>query len=102
MPVLNAAIDTPGSGTNCGCTVVVVARAPGASCTGCVGVDGGVGGTGCVCEASRLIRFCKLSCCLLSVSCCVGDGALRAPVTPSSPAARMNIDEANAVSILPA
>src|SRR5258708_12485326 len=104
-----AAIDTPGSGTNCGCTAVVVARAPGASCigagcTGCVGVDGGVGvgGAGCVCEASRLIRFCKLSCCLLSISCCVDDGAFKAPLIPRSPAARMNIDEANAVSILPA
>src|SRR5258708_38819129 len=53
-----AALDTPGSGTNCGCTAVVVAGAPGASCigagcTGCGGVDGcvGGGGPGCVCEA---------------------------------------------------
>src|SRR5258708_5979814 len=75
MPVWYAAIDTPGSGTNCGCTVVVEARAPGASCigagcTGCVGVDGGVGGAGagCGCGAGRVIRVCKLSCFLLRIS----------------------------------
>src|SRR5258708_20958288 len=93
-----AGIDTPGSGTNCGCTAVVVARAPGASCigagcTGCVGVDGGVGvgGAGCVCEASRLIRFCKVSCCLLSISFCVYDGAFKTPLIPRSHPARIYI-----------
>src|SRR5260221_2162682 len=106
MPVWYAAIDVFGSGTNCGCTAVVVLSAPGescigAGCTGCVGVDGGVGGTGCVCEAIRSMSPCMPCSSVLICVCCVDEGALSAPVTPRSPAARMNIDEANAVSILP-
>src|SRR5258708_11519442 len=75
MPVWYAAIDTPGSGTNCGVGGATTGAATG--CTGCVGVAGGVG-TGCVCVANRLTSDCRLSCCLLSVSCCDGDGALSA------------------------
>src|SRR5258708_26447519 len=95
MPVWYAAIDTPGSGTNCGVGGATTGVA-GAGCTGCVGVDG----TGCVCEASRSMRSCMPCCSVLICVCCVAEGTLSAPVTPRSPAARMNIDEANAVSIL--
>src|SRR5258708_16464116 len=117
MPVWYAAIETAGSGTNVAVCIAVpgVTYSVGAAvaftgggangligCTGCVSVDGGVGGAaGCVCVPSRLIRSCRPCCSVLICVCCVAEGALRAPVTPRSPAARMNIDEANAASILP-